>query len=168
MNDIVVVGAGAAGMLAALAARGACDASGQARAVPPGAPSVVLQDGAGRIGLKILASGGGRCNVTNEAVDERDFSTDAPHLLRSLLRAFPVASVRALLHSRGCPLYADPSASCSRSNRAADVLAVLVHAVTAAGITLAPADEVVAVSRAAGGRFRCGARAAASSRPREW
>ena len=72
---VVVVGAGAAGLAAAIfAAR-----RGRGR--------VVLLDAARRPGAKILVSGGGRCNVTNREVTERDFSGGQPHIVRRVLRA---------------------------------------------------------------------------------
>src|SRR6188508_2576451 len=65
--DLVVVGGGAAGLMAALwAARSAPDLR------------VLLVDGARVLGAKILVSGGGRCNVTHHVVDERDFNGSAP------------------------------------------------------------------------------------------
>ena len=44
-----------------------------------------------RIGAKILVSGGGRCNVTNTVVTERDYWGGAPTIVRRVLRAFPAA-----------------------------------------------------------------------------
>src|SRR5262245_11361285 len=73
--DVIIAGAGAAGMMAALAARGAISRTGAGAAPPADAPRVLLIDGASKLGLKILVSGGGRCNVTNEQVTEADFDT---------------------------------------------------------------------------------------------
>src|SRR5687767_7194256 len=106
--DVLVVGAGAAGLMAALAARGALDRSGAEVEPSADAPGVVLLDSSPRPGLKILLSGGGRCNVTNERVTEADFVSDAPHLVRGLLRSFPPESVRDFFESRGCQLFAEP------------------------------------------------------------
>jgi predicted flavoprotein YhiN len=105
---------------------------------------VVLVNNEARIGLKILVSGGGRCNVTNGNVSERDFSTDAPHLLKGLLRAFPAASTRAFFEQRDCPLYAEPQGKLfPRSDKARDVLDVLLKEVERAGIPLVAPAEVV-------------------------
>jgi predicted Rossmann fold flavoprotein len=135
--DVLVVGAGAAGLLAALAARGALQADGTAQAPPPGSPDVVLLNNEARLGLKLLVSGGGRCNVTNAEVDEHDYVSDAPHLVRRLLKGFPAASTRALFESRGCPLYAEPLGKLfPRSDDARQVLRVLLDAVVAAEIPL--------------------------------
>jgi predicted flavoprotein YhiN len=59
---LVVVGAGAAGLMTAIHA-------GRA-----GVRGVVALDGARTLGAKILVAGGGRCNVTHHAVHERDYA----------------------------------------------------------------------------------------------
>src|ERR1700682_2622091 len=59
--DLAVIGAGAAGLMAAIFA-------GRAGA------RVIALDGAKRIGAKILISGGGRCNVTHDVVTPEDFN----------------------------------------------------------------------------------------------
>jgi predicted Rossmann fold flavoprotein len=75
---ILIVGAGAAGLVAA------------AFASEPGRPAVLLEkttDG----GRKILISGGGRCNVLPAALEpERFISSSPPHLVRRMLRAWPL------------------------------------------------------------------------------
>jgi len=80
MVDVAIVGASAAGLAAAIAAgESAMTASGASNdsRVPNGSgdrqpPTIVLLEGARKPGAKILASGGGRCNVTNARVSERD------------------------------------------------------------------------------------------------
>jgi predicted Rossmann fold flavoprotein len=81
MPDTVVVGAGAAGIVAAIFA--------SARS-----PVTVIErtsDG----GRKILISGGGRCNILPVALQPERFVTESPtHLLRAMLRAWPLAAQR--------------------------------------------------------------------------
>ncbi|MBL0937737.1 MAG: aminoacetone oxidase family FAD-binding enzyme [Gemmatimonadaceae bacterium] len=76
---VVVIGAGAAGTMAAIFA-----ATG-------GADTVLIErtrDG----GRKILISGGGRCNVLPARLDESRFVTDSsPNTLRKIVRAWPLA-----------------------------------------------------------------------------
>ena len=76
--DIAVVGAGAAGLTAAIFAR---------RAAPHA--RIVALDGAPKIGAKILISGGGRCNVTHDVVTPDDFNGNRNAVAR-VLRTFPV------------------------------------------------------------------------------
>ena len=61
--DIAIIGAGAAGLMAAIFA---------GRNAPPGT-KIVLLDGAKKIGAKILIAGGGRCNVTHDVVTTADY-----------------------------------------------------------------------------------------------
>jgi hypothetical protein len=144
MTGVLIVGAGAAGMMAALSARGAITRAGEPTAPEEGAPSVLLVDGSARIGLKILVSGGGRCNVTNEHVTDADFESDAPHVVRGLLMAFPPSSVVRFLERRGVPLYAEPLGKLfPRSDRAEDVLAAFRTAVEEAGVHLVAGNPLV-------------------------
>ncbi|MGH7659143.1 MAG: NAD(P)/FAD-dependent oxidoreductase, partial [Gemmatimonadales bacterium] len=75
---VAVVGAGAAGTMAAIFAAGA------------GAGTLLIErtrDG----GRKILISGGGRCNILPARVDESRFVTDSsPGTLRKILRSWPL------------------------------------------------------------------------------
>ncbi|HYD50889.1 MAG TPA: aminoacetone oxidase family FAD-binding enzyme [Terriglobales bacterium] len=88
--DCVVVGAGAAGLSAAIFAAQA------------GARVHVLE-GAAKVGAKILISGGGRCNVTNAAVSPRDFNGRQP-VVRNILAAFDEHAARAWFESLGVQL----------------------------------------------------------------
>ncbi len=159
--DIAVVGAGAAGIFAALAARGALDGRGGFAAPPGGAPSVVLLDSKEKTGRKILISGGGRCNATNVSVTDRDFDSDAPHVVRGLLAGFPVESVRRFFADRGVSLVEEPIGKLfPREGGAKGVLGALLGAVDAAGVERvfgAEAKEIAADGdgwRVDGGRFR--------------
>lgn len=81
-GPIVVVGAGAAGLMAAIHAAG-------------GAAPVILLERTTDGGRKILISGGGRCNVLPSALDPRDYVTDSsPHTLRKLLLSWPLPEQR--------------------------------------------------------------------------
>lgn len=76
---IAVIGAGAAGMMAAL------------HAATAGARVVVLEQTADG-GRKLLLCGGGRCNLLPSVADERRFRTSSsPNTLRRVLRSWPLA-----------------------------------------------------------------------------
>jgi predicted Rossmann fold flavoprotein len=68
-RDVIIIGAGAAGLMATIAA-------GNIR-VQDRAARVLLLDGKEKIGAKILVAGGGRCNVTNEFVHPSRFHTQS-------------------------------------------------------------------------------------------
>lgn len=89
--DIAVIGAGAAGLTAAIFA-----ARSGAR--------VVALDGAPRIGAKILISGGGRCNVTHDVVTADDFNGGSRNAIAKVLRTFPVSETVQWFASMGVSL----------------------------------------------------------------
>lgn len=112
MKRVAVVGAGAAGTMAAIFA-----AAGGAR-------TTLLErtrDG----GRKILISGGGRCNVLPARLDESRFITDSsPHTLRNILRSWPLEEQIAFFEQElGVPLVeeAESAKLFPVSNKARDV-----------------------------------------------
>ena len=96
----VVVGAGAAGLLAALFAAGS----------PEHLRRVVLLERTRDGGRKILVSGGGRCNVLPSAVDPGRFVTDSsPNTLRKILSSWPLPGQRRFFEEEaGIPLVLEP------------------------------------------------------------
>ncbi len=135
-GQVVVVGAGAAGCFAALAARGAIGPDGTPRPAAEDAPDVLLVDGQDRPGRKILISGGGRCNVTNAVVRPADFVTSSPKRLRSQLRELGPDQVRTFFTAMGVPLHEEPLGKLfpADGGNAKDVLGALHDAMTRAGV----------------------------------
>jgi predicted Rossmann fold flavoprotein len=119
--DLAIIGAGAAGLMAAIAA-------GRA-ARERGAPlRIAAIDSAKRIGAKILISGGGRCNVTNEVVTAKDFN-GMQNGIAKVLRTFDVASTIAFFEDLGVPLKREETGKIFPvSNRARDVVDALLRA----------------------------------------
>jgi len=124
MPSVVVVGAGAAGLVAA------------AFAAAAGAKVILLErtkDG----GRKILISGGGRCNVLPSVLAPERFVTDSPpHLLRGMLRAWPLHEQRAFFErDLDIPLALEEESGkvFPRSNRARDIRDGLVTYARAKG-----------------------------------
>ena len=115
--SVVVVGAGAAGLVAAgFAARGG------------GAVTLIERTKDG--GRKILISGGGRCNVLPSILAPERFVTSAPaHQLRGMLRAWPLHEQRAFFEDElHIPLVLEEESGklFPRSNRSKDVRDALV------------------------------------------
>lgn len=127
MRSIVIVGAGAAGLVAA------------AFAASSNTPVTLIErtkDG----GRKILISGGGRCNVLPSVLAPERFVTDSPaHLLRRMLRAWPLVEQRAFFENDlGIPLALEEETGklFPRSNRARDVRDGLVELARRHGVSL--------------------------------
>lgn len=133
-SSVVVIGAGAAGLMAALMA---------ARA----GASVVLLDSQETIGAKILVSGGGRCNVTNEFVDASHFHSGSSAFVASVLGAFGVDDTLAVFDRLGVPLKIEPEMGkyFPVSDSAQSVLDALVSAVRQAGVRLRCGEAVTEI-----------------------
>jgi predicted Rossmann fold flavoprotein len=91
-HDVIVLGAGGAGLLcAAVAGRRDRD--------------VLVLEANERIGKKILVSGGGRCNFTNRRVDAGNYVSANPHFARSALARFTPEDFLALVERHGIPFH---------------------------------------------------------------
>ena len=100
--DIAVVGAGAAGLVAAIeAARTA-----QAKLAPV---QILLLDTKPKIGAKILMSGGTRCNVTNKEVQPSDFQGGSSHFVKHILEAFTPQQTLRFFKEIGVKLVLEPT-----------------------------------------------------------
>ncbi len=86
--DVVIIGAGAAGMMCAAVA-------GQR------GKRVLLIDHAEKLGEKIRISGGGRCNFTNIHTRPENFLSANPHFCRSALARYTPNDFIALLERHG-------------------------------------------------------------------
>ncbi len=132
MNDVVVVGAGAAGLATAIFAR----------QLDPHR-SVLLMDGAAKPGAKILVSGGSRCNVTNAIVTERDYRGGKRTIVRRVLRALPVVKTVDFFQGLGVTLKEEPNGKLfPTTDRARDVLDALLRGAAASGVTLSAGTRV--------------------------
>ena len=125
-DDIAVIGGGAAGLATAIFAR---------RLNPN--RSVVVLDGAKKLGAKILVSGGGRCNVTNAVVTEHDFWGGRPTIVRSVLRALTVADTVRFFEEIGVTLHEEHDGKLfPDSNKAREVLDALVREAERVGVSV--------------------------------
>jgi len=144
--DVLVVGAGAAGLFAATwAGRAARDA---------GHPlSIVAVDGAKKLGAKILVAGGGRCNVTHHEVSETDYAGATPPAIRKVLRRFTVADTVRFFRESGVEFYreADTGKLFPVTDSSRTVLDALVREAVAAGVRLWHPARVTAIARIATG-----------------
>ncbi|MGH7133514.1 MAG: NAD(P)/FAD-dependent oxidoreductase, partial [Phycisphaerales bacterium] len=95
--DIAVIGAGAAGLMAAIWA-------GRTALAAKLPLSIVALDGAKKLGAKILVAGGGRCNVTHHAVDETAYAGASRNAIKKVLRSFTVEQTVAFFNELGVQL----------------------------------------------------------------
>jgi len=144
--DILVVGAGAAGLFAATWAGRTAAAAGQPL-------SIVAVDGAKKIGAKILVSGGGRCNITHHAVSETDYAGGTPAAIRKVIRRFTVADTVRFFAESGVEFYreADTGKLFPVTDSSRTILDALVREAVATGVRLLPPARVTAISRTEAG-----------------
>lgn len=115
--DVIVVGAGAAGLIAA------------GRAAELGA-KVLLLEKMERAGRKLLITGKGRCNLTNDAPQSEFLKHIHPHsrFLRHAFTRFFSHDLIRLLNENGCATTVERGARVfPTSNKAADVVAALMQ-----------------------------------------
>lgn len=128
--DVAVVGAGAAGLAAAIAAAERAHAAGTLR--------IVLLDGAKTIGAKILVSGGGRCNVTHHEVTSTDFFGNR-HIIKNVLAAFSVENTIKWFASMGVELKREQTGKLFPvTDKARTVLNALVERCCELGVEIQP------------------------------
>jgi predicted Rossmann fold flavoprotein len=135
--DIVVIGAGAAGLMAAIhAAR----SNGDAR--------IVVVDGARKLGAKILIAGGGRCNVTHDVVDETAFAGSSRNAIRKVLRRFDVPATTAFFSEIGVTLKREETGKLfPTTDDARTVLNALLGEARLRGVVISHPHRVHSVAR---------------------
>ena len=138
--NIVVVGAGAAGLMTAIQA---------ARA---GGRDLLALDGARKLGAKILIAGGGRCNVTHHVVDEAAFAGSSRNAIRKILRRFDADATVAFFREIGVELKREETGKLFPvTDNARTVLNALLNEARARGVDIAFPRRVQAIGREADG-----------------
>lgn len=108
-GSVAVVGGGAAGLAAAVGA-------GRAGA------SVAILERMPRLGRKLLATGGGRCNLLNERLDPNAFTPECRRLVSSVFGRFGGDEIRSLLGSLGLTLVSEGDRVFPATQQASTVL----------------------------------------------
>lgn len=134
MVDLIVIGGGAAGCMAALTA------------AKQGA-SVMLLERNPKLGRKLYITGKGRCNVTNDSAAD-EVLKNIPHngrFLTSAITRFPPASVKAFFEELGVPLKTERGSRVfPQSDKSADIIDALLMALRRARVDIVE-DRVEAI-----------------------
>jgi len=136
--DVIVIGAGAAGMMCA------------ARAGQRGR-RVLLIDHYPVLGEKIRISGGGRCNFTNTGADASGYLSQNPDFCRSALARYSARDFIALVERHGIPYHEKKLGQLFCDNKAHDIIAMLKAECDRGGVDWRMPCAVRAVEGDAGG-----------------
>ena len=137
---VLIIGGGASGMAAALSA--AQDAANQ----------VTLLERQARVGRKLLATGNGRCNLTNRNLGAENYHGEAPQFVLPALRRHGVDRTLETFRTLGLVTVTEPSGRVYPfSDQANSVVDVLRFALEQAGVTVVCGCEVCEVKKKARG-----------------
>ena len=137
-TDVIVLGAGAAGLMCAQLA-------GQR------GRRVCVLDHANKPGKKILMSGGGRCNFTNLYTEPANFLSQNPHFCKSALARYTQWDFIGLVAKHGVPYHEKKLGQLFCDNKAQDILDVLLSECDAAGAEIRMNTSIEQIERVDGG-----------------
>ena len=132
--DVVILGAGAAGLFCA------AEAGKRGR-------RVAVLERSERPGKKILISGGGRCNFTNIQCQPENFLSANPHFAKSALARFPPADFVALVEKHGIPYHEKTLGQLFCDSSAMDITGLLEAECRAGKVQLFTSQRVTAVTK---------------------
>lgn len=132
--DVLVLGAGAAGLMCAM------EAGKRGR-------RVAVLERAGQAGKKVLISGGGRCNFTNIHCGPANFLSSNPHFAKSALSRYTPADFIALVEKHRIPYHEKTLGQlfCDRSSR--DIMTMLETECRAANVQIFLNTKIESVAR---------------------
>ena len=140
--ELAIIGGGAAGMMAALTAAEWVDGT------------VTLLERQSRLGRKLLATGNGRCNLSNLTCAPSHYHGGYPDFVRPALDAFGVTDTLAFFRQRGLLTTSEPDGKCyPYSDQANSVLDTLRLALDAAGVVVRTEWPVEVIRQGKSGGF---------------
>jgi hypothetical protein len=140
--DVVVLGAGAAGMMTAF------EAGRRSR-------RVLLLEHGDKPGRKILISGGGRCNFTNIGTRPESFLSENPHFARSALARYTPADFIALVQRHGIAFHEKTLGQLFCDGSARQIVTMLESESGEAGVEIVCGVRVSGVSGVSGVSDAC-------------
>jgi predicted Rossmann fold flavoprotein len=121
--DVLIIGAGAAGLMCAIAA-------GQR------SRRVLVVDHANKVGKKILMSGGGRCNFTNTGVTPTNYLSANPHFAKSALARYTPWDFIALVDKHHIAYHEKELGQLFCDDSSKQIVRMLLDECAAAGVTV--------------------------------
>ncbi len=136
--EVVIIGAGAAGMMCALTA------AGRGR-------EVLLIDHANKAGKKILMSGGGRCNFTNMYAEPANFFSANPHFAKSALARYTPWDFIAMVDRHQVPYHEKKLGQLFCDNSSRDIRDMLLEECREAGAEVRLSTSVAQIEKTGAG-----------------
>lgn len=131
--DVIILGAGAAGLMCAA----------QASAL---GHSVLVLDHANKAGKKILMSGGGRCNFTNYYIEPKKYLSHNPHFCKSALKRYTQWDFIALVEKHGIAYHEKKDGQLFCDTKASAILNMLLDECAQGGAHIELDTEILAVT----------------------
>jgi predicted Rossmann fold flavoprotein len=132
--DVAIIGAGAAGMMAAIAA----GRKGR---------RVLLLDHAIHPGEKIRISGGGRCNFTNIHAGPKNYFSQNPHFCKSALARYKPSDFLAMVEAHGIAWHEKTLGQLFCDGSAKEIIAMLLAEMASAGVTLKTKVDILEIEK---------------------
>ncbi len=136
LYDVIIVGGGASGLMCAIHAgrRGL---------------RVLVLEKAVKVGVKILVSGGGRCNFTNRWADPAEhYLSQNPHFCLSAMRRYEPAQFIASVEASGIDYHEKKLGQLFCDNHASDIVTMLLRECANSRVEIRTRSEVTSVERA--------------------
>jgi predicted Rossmann fold flavoprotein len=131
--DVIVLGAGAAGLMCAMTA------------AQRGRRVLVLEK-ANKPGKKILMSGGGRCNFTNYFIEADNYLSANPHFCKAALSRYTQWDFIAMVERHGIEYEERKHSQLFCQHSAKEILAMLLQECESAGVTIKTRCDVSSVT----------------------
>jgi len=120
-QNVIIIGAGAAGLMCAISAA-------------ENGKTVLVLDHANKAGKKILISGGGRCNFTNMYTEPSNYLSNNPHFCKSALKRYTQWDFIAEVDKAGLPWHEKKLGQLFSDNKSEAILNMLLDRCDQLGI----------------------------------
>lgn len=135
MSRIAIIGAGASGLVCAIEA---------ARK----AHTVTVFEKNSKVGRKILATGNGKCNISNEKINITRYHGEAPHVAKEALRRFDTPACKAYFRALGLEMReGEEGRLYPMSHQASSVVDMLLHEARSLGVHFVLECEVLQIEK---------------------
>lgn len=139
--DVIVIGAGAAGLMCAI------EAGKRQR-------KILVLDHANKVGKKILMSGGGRCNFTNYHINPDCYISHNPHFCKSALSRYTQWDFIALVNRHKIPFHEKTAGQLFCNNKSKDIVEMLFSECMKAGVDIHLNASIRQIKRKKDRRFK--------------